>query len=218
MTKLKRTPRVQSAEAQPLDANDRARLFEAARVLRAPFFPVGTNAAAVRTRPDGTLVFELYSRNFPLNATPIVVVEDVPAVAPAFFGDMGQIWFGGPLGLKLYSRVDLDAETLTQVGRMLDAFRRDGIATFAYRQAAREGTTSRQRFEEATRIWRTFTKNAAARRDLTQLASELADRYAPKSAVIAQSTADANTPVGASFVWSGAEDSPLTAPAESTVR
>jgi S1-C subfamily serine protease len=196
MTTFKRSPRVATADGQPLDANDRARLFQTARASLEPFFPFGPLTAAVHSRTDGALIFELFSRDFPLKAAPIVVIEDLPGSAPASFGDLNRIWFGGLQGLKGYARTDFDADTLTQLGRMLDGFRRDALTAFAYRDAGRDAATSRQRFDDAGKLEKKLAKVSALRRDQAQAASELADRYAPKPTEPSVTFADAmNLPV-----------------------
>ncbi len=191
MTTLKRTPRALALDTRPLDANDRVHLFDSARRASEPFFPLGPLPAAVRARPDGALIFEVFSKDFPMKAAPILVLEDLPAAAPTSFGDLGRIWFGGPQGLKAYAQGDLDADTLTQIGRMLDALRHDASVSFAYRDATRDAISSRQRFDDATKLEKRLTKVGALRRDLAQGASDLADRYGPKASDAVVTVADA---------------------------
>jgi CBS domain-containing protein len=58
-----------------LDAAPRERVSTRARVAGGSFFPFGTLVAATHSRPDGALVFELKSRDFPLQTNPVLVID-----------------------------------------------------------------------------------------------------------------------------------------------
>jgi serine protease Do len=183
MTTLKRTPRAHG-DAVALGAKDRAQLVtDGSRAD--PFFPFGALTAAVRSRSDGALLFEVLSRDFPLRTHPIVVLEDLPARPGAgpeqgdAFGEPGRIWFGAPSGLKAYARADLDADTQAQLVRVLDLLRRDAMQTFAWRTSSKEGSQSRERFDAVARLERTLRRNQLANREPAQVVAEMAERLAP---------------------------------------
>jgi hypothetical protein len=172
-----------------------------------PFFPFGPLAAAVRPRADGALIFEVLSREFPLKSHPIAVLEDLPGPRPEAFGELGRLWFGGPQGLKPYFRAELEGDVQGQLARILDALRRDALATFSYRSAARNALSSRERFEQVARLERGLKRMTAAQKDLTQLLAELADRLGPHGIDVPVHLSDAFTiPVGnPAFPLPGAE-------------
>ena len=197
MTTLKRSPRLHAESTQGPEARDRTRLMQDNWFFVEPFFPFGPLAAAVRPRADGALIFEVLSREFPLKSHPIAVLEDLPGQRPEAFGELGRLWFGGPQGLKPYFRAELEGDVQAQLARILDALRRDAIATFSYRGAARNALTSRERFEQVTRLERGLKRLTAGQRDLTQLLAELADRLGPHGNDVPVHLSDAFTiPVG----------------------
>jgi serine protease Do len=179
MTTLKRSPRLRVESSQGPDLRDRTRLAEESRSVTEPFFPLGSLPASVRARPDGALVFEVLSRDFPLKSHPILVLEDLPPQRPDAFGELGRLWFGGPQGLKVYARAELESDVQGQVSRILDGLRRNALATFSYRGAARSALSSRERFEQVVRLERALKRMTHGQRELTQLAADLGDRLGP---------------------------------------
>jgi serine protease Do len=178
MTTLKRTPR--GGDGAPLEAEARSRLA-AGSALADAFFPFGTLTAAVQRRSDGALVFQVFSRDFPLKAQPVLVIEDLPPPSPRSpeFGVLGRVWVGGAAGLKEHARGELDAETQAVLARTLDALRRDAVQTAAFRASAREAPRSRERFDQMAQRERAMRRTAAARRDQVVAVLELAERLAP---------------------------------------
>lgn len=199
MTTLKRTPRERPATdvAAALDAKARATLAQGSPPYAEPFFPFGSLVAMVRPRDDGALVFEVLNKEFPLKTFPVLVVEDLPPREPGEFGTLGRAWFGSRQGLKSYVRSDLDGDTQGQVSHLLDALRRDALASFNYRAALRQGTRTREEFDHVARLERALHKASSAHQDLSQNASDLADRLAPHSTETGVSVADAFVPAPA---------------------
>lgn len=191
MTTLKRAPHTRPETAQGPDARDRARLTQDSRFFIEPFFPLGSLPASVRARGDGALVFEVLSRDFPLKSHALLVIEDMPPQRPEAFGELGRLWFGGPLGLKPYARSELEGDAQGQVTRVLDVLRRNALATFAYRAAARGAQSSRDRFEQAAKLERGLKRTATGQKDVMQLVVELADRLGPHGADVPVHLSDA---------------------------
>jgi serine protease Do len=181
MTTLKKPLRQKGDPVASLDGHARAVLL---RELGAPgvepFFPLGGLVARVSPRLDGALVFEVFSRDFPFNAAPIFAFEDLPS-ATGGFGEPGRLWFGSARGLKRLQRSDLDADSLAQTARIVEALRRDATAFFAFRadRAAALGGT-RAEFEKQARQARTLKKTQQLRRELATITAELADHLAPR--------------------------------------
>jgi S1-C subfamily serine protease len=193
MTTFKRAPRVH-AEVASLDSTARMRLGEELRSAAEPFFPFGPLTATVRGRGDGALVYEVFGREFPLRANPVVVLEDLPPIGSDAFGDLGRIWFGGPNGLKLYGRAELDGDAQAQVGRLLDLLRHDALNAFAYRVMQRTAPMTRERVDQLARLERTLKKAATSQHEASQATTELADRLAPHGGELSVPLADAYSP------------------------
>jgi len=214
MATLRRSPRGHAEDNVALGTRERTRLLETVRTALEPFFPFGPLPAAARPRTDGALVFEVFSRDFPLRSQPIVVIEDLVPQSAGTFGEMGRVWFGSPHGtLRAYLRADLDADVQAQMIRLLDALRRDALSAFAYRASTRDAATSRERFEHMSKLERSLSRTAAARRDLAQLVADLADRLAPHGNEPSVSLADAFTPSPAGGAAATAKGAPPPPPA-----
>jgi hypothetical protein len=123
------------------------------------------------------------------------------------------VWFGSAHGLKMWNRADLDADAQAQVARVAEALRRDALAAFNYRAAARDAHSSRERFEKAATLERALSHNAAMRRDLASLLSDLADRLSPHGKDATSALADAFTPAGTSPTPPPAASAPAPIPA-----
>jgi serine protease Do len=194
MTTHRRSSHSHPEDAVLLGANERARLVQAVREGGEPFYPFGPLPAAVRARDDGALIFELFSREFPQKTQPLIVLEDLASDDATRFGELARVWFGSSAGLKAYARSRLDADVQAQVLRLLDGLRRDAVTAFAYRAAAHDAAASREHFERMSRLERALSRAAATRREMAQLAAELADHWAPHPGEPSRSLADAFVP------------------------
>jgi serine protease Do len=192
VTTLKKSPRPSRDEALALDSTARAELVSRSRSTPEPFFPFGNLSAAVRTRADGALVFEVMSREFPLQGHPALVLEDLPGAEPAF-GKLGRLWAGNTQGLREASRSELDAEATGTLVKLLDALRSDALLTFRYRAAARESAATRERFQDAKRLERTLRQSSASRGPLGESGLELAEQMCPRFADAPSTLADVLT-------------------------
>ena len=158
----------------------RARLSAAAQNTLAPFFPLGTLTASLRTRNDGVFFYELFNRSFPMRTYPILVLEDVPTLNDDDFGALGRLWFGSRQGLKTYDLSDLDASARPQLLKLLEGLRRASLASFALRESDQDANQSRERFERTERLEKLLRRTSSGQRDLVQLATDLAERLAPR--------------------------------------
>ncbi len=179
MTTLKRAPPRNHGELNAaLDDVARATLTRQVGGATEPFFPFGPFAAAVRTRADGALLFEVFGRDFPFHTRPLFAFEDL--AKPAVFGDIGRVWFGGVGGIKSYARSDLDADAQAAVMHSIDALRHDALAFFANRATAARRATTRQEFQRLERNERTLQRTVTGRRDLASALADVAERLAPR--------------------------------------
>jgi hypothetical protein len=106
------------------------------------------------------------------------------------FGELGRVWGGNRWGLTAHARSELDGETQGLLLRILDALRRDGLATFGFRAAEAQADESKDRFEQVSRLQRALRRTTASRGDLVQSVGDLAERLGPKSSRRAASMAD----------------------------
>ncbi len=179
MTTLKRSPRAHADASLQLDAAARGRLVAATKQALDAYFPLGPMAAAVRVREDGALLFEVLNRDFPFRAYPAVVLEDLPPTDAQSFGVPGRVWFGNRQGLKAYARADLDADTQSQLAKLLEGLRRDSVASVALHAADHDAATSREKYEGTERLEKELQRASAGYADVAQAAGELADRLGP---------------------------------------
>ena len=178
MTTLKRPAHTRGAAELAVDLDESARR-ELARELSPiaePFFPFGAQAAEVRARADGALVFAVFSSDFPFESRPVLVVEDAPHEGG--FGDVARVWFGGPTGLKSSATSELDPDAQAQMLRIVEALRRDAVSFFHYRALARDAH-SRADVERRDRLEQTLRRSASRRKDIAAIATDLADRLGP---------------------------------------
>ena len=180
LSTLKLAPR-RDANAT-LDVSARTRLSAAAaQNTLAPFFPLGSLTASLRTRNDGVFFYELFNRSFPMRTYPILVLEDVPTLNDDDFGALGRLWFGSRQGLKTYDLSDMDAPARPQLLKLLEGLRRASLASFALREADQDANQSRERFERTERLEKMLRRTSSGQRDLVQLATDLAERFAPRA-------------------------------------
>ena len=64
------------------------------------FFPVGAQVGVARQAGDGALLLALFSKEFPANGEPGLVVEDLPPPDPGGFGTVGRVWLGSGAGAQ----------------------------------------------------------------------------------------------------------------------
>jgi S1-C subfamily serine protease len=179
MTTLKRKPRDRDAVAAVPGGAGRVAVETGLDVDGETFFSFGSLVALVRGRPDHRLLFVVLSKDFPRTVAPLLVIEDLAAKDPLSFGTLGRVWLGGPRGLKLTDRAALDPDATAEVLRALDALRTDAAAAIAYRTAGEQAGASRQSTERLAKMAETLTRTAAARADMVQSVSDLADRLGP---------------------------------------
>ncbi|HVV52993.1 MAG TPA: S1C family serine protease [Polyangia bacterium] len=193
MTTLKRKPRDRDAVAVAPGGAGRVAVEAGLDVDGETFFAFGPLVALVRARPDHGLLFAVLSKDFPRLVTPLFAVEDLAANDPLAFGTRGRIWLGGARGLEAVDPKALDPEATAEVQRALDALRADAAAAIAYRSAGAQAGASRQSTERLAKMAETLTRTAAARADLVQTVSDLAERLGPpvgrRGATLAEITA-----------------------------
>jgi S1-C subfamily serine protease len=178
MTTLKRSPRGHQDDPLVLDGAA-AKLQSALGPVKEMFFPFGGQVASIRARPDGTLLFVLFGKDFPLASDPLLVIEHAGATGASEFGAPVKVWIGSPHGLKDYAWSALAPEIQPQVTRTLDAMATDGIAYASLREAREGDSQSRQSSDRLVRLGKAFARTTASRADLVQSIGELDEKLAP---------------------------------------
>ena len=199
MTSFKRAPRVAEPTGD-LSAEERRTLWTATSNQVEPFyFPFG-NLVAVARRPvhsaavseqadAGALLFEVYSRGFPLHAERLLVVEDFPVSDTN--SQRGRVFFGNHRGLRAFSPAALDADAQAQLQRIAARLRAGALATVRFRAA---DSRTRQGIKRLQALERTRDRQAAVERDAAQSLIDLADRLGPKLSDPVTAYADAVAP------------------------
>ncbi|HXJ23954.1 MAG TPA: serine protease [Polyangia bacterium] len=187
---LKRTSRSRQDDDVALDASARRLLRGTLDVGGELLFPFGAQLGLVRPGRDDSLLFALFGKDFPQNADPALVIEDLAPGADPAFGRIGRVWLGSAQGLEERDRATLDAEAQAESARLLDGLRADACASAAYQQARHAGTGSRQAADSLRRMRRALARTATTRADLLQAATDLADRLGPQPGEHGLSLAD----------------------------
>ncbi len=184
MNTLKKT-NVSRADSAPLDLVSRRRLIDDASDGIGLFFPFGSLTASAQTRSDGALLFQVYSREFPIRTWPVLTLEDTTPESAADFGTLGKVWFGSARGVTEFLRGELDGENRSQLERALDALRRSALLSAAHRRATAGQDTSREAHDLASRLDRNLRRNSTMDRDIANLVMDLAEKEAPKGTALA---------------------------------
>ncbi len=185
MTTLKRDSKPRPENLISLDSGARTRLYSLAKKAPEPFFPLGSMTAAVRTRADGTLIYELLNRSFPSRSYPVFVIEDLPSIGGNLFGQFGRVWIGNRQGLKIFNKLKADAETQAQLDKLLDGLRQVSIASFDLNDADKEAATSREKFEKSKRLEKVLRKINDSHSELIQNSLEIAEHHGPQPGDVA---------------------------------
>jgi serine protease Do len=176
MTNFKRVPRV-SDGGDGLGPPERELLRTAASGPEGhAFFPFGPLVGAVRplsADKPGALLFEIYSRGFPLHDERVLLVEDLPH--PGTFGEVGRVFLGNRRGLRSWQP---DAEAQAQLTRIVARLRSSAVNTARVRTL--DGT-SKVGEKKLRALERDRERRASLDRDAAQSLLELADRLGPKA-------------------------------------
>lgn len=181
MTTLKRTARPTDHSVE-LDAAARAHLIDTVRGdPDPPYFAVGPLVASLHVRGDGALVFAVFASDFPRSARPLLAIEDLAAAEPKVFGTLGEVYVGGPAGLRAYPTTESEAEVHALLSRTLVALREAALAAFDYRDAMRTAGESRGAFDRAAARKRALERTLGAHRETALAIVELIGREVPRT-------------------------------------
>jgi hypothetical protein len=183
-----------------VDAPARAAFVERLRAQDPVFFPFGGLTASARLGTGGAVIYQIQGSGFPLQPSPIAVIEDLPPDSADAFGTLGRSWFGNGSGLKSVNRSQLDADGQAQLARAVEALRHDAVWAQNGQALDLDADTSRDHFEKKARFVRAFKRGMTSRQDLTQGFEELAAKWSPQDGDTALSLKTVLAPPPASLV------------------
>ena len=212
MTTLKRSPHEAVQDLVALNGL-REKIHAALGTLGELFFPFGGLVANIRARPDGTLLFALFSKSFPLTSDPLLAIESGATGRPSDLGVPGRVWIGSPRGLKDYPWPALLPDVQARLTQALDQMAIDAVAYSELKRARETGLQSRQSSDHIARLGKAFARTTASRGDTIQSIEEVTEKLAPSSAAnvahfadlfVAPATSPAPVALAASVGPSGA--------------
>ena len=180
MTTLKRSPREPLEDLVALDGL-REKIHAALGSLGELFFPFGGLVANIRARPDGALLFALFSKSFPLTSDPLLAIESVATDRPSDLGVPERVWIGAPRGLKDYAWPALVPDVQARLTQAFHEMASDAAAYSELKRARETGLQSRQSSDHIARLGKAFARTTASRGDTVQSIEEITEKLAPPS-------------------------------------
>jgi serine protease Do len=198
MRKKKRVPRALSAENAPGAAGpaERARIKTSLTAGTLPLFDLGGLIVRVDD-DDGTLLYHVYGRQFPLDERRAAVIEDLPK--DGAFGELGRVWVQGQQGSQTaapgtwheWPRAALGADERELLARVTESIRLQVIHTIDYRHALANPASpdERRRGRELSRV---LARDTPLAKDLAANLLDMAERLSAgrEASPIAASTTE----------------------------
>nr|WP_320131822.1 S1C family serine protease [uncultured Holophaga sp.] len=153
--------------------------LQAAALGRELFLPFGRLLAGLRTRSDGALIFEVFSDDFPIAGTPVLVVEVLPPLQPGAFGRPGRCWLGSLYGLKACAGASLSEAETQLVEKVRQELPRVALELLAYQHLAADADCSKAQSELAARSLRNLRQRGARERGLVRSLLRLVEERGP---------------------------------------
>jgi S1-C subfamily serine protease len=205
MRKKKRVPRSIAEGGGPgaLDAADRARIVSGlAGTL--PLFDFGGLVVQAEVA-NGALLYQVYSRQFPLDDRRIIVLEDKPADKTADgFGDLGRLWVLSASGWRQWPQSALGAEEHDLFEHVADSIRLQILHTIDYRRALANPGSADER-KKGRELSRELARDVPIARDLASNLLDTAERLSVgQGSGAAVATPDDAPPTASTLPASGA--------------
>jgi hypothetical protein len=154
---------------------ERARLSEALSNGTLPLFDFGGLFVQVENA-DGALLYQIYSRQFPLDDRRVVVLEDkAPADKAEAFGELGRLWVLSSGGWKEWPQSGLGPDEHELLARVADAIRLQVLHTIDYRKALANPGSAEER-KRGRDLSRALARDVPVARDLATTLLETAER------------------------------------------
>lgn len=190
MLQLKRgtSPRSRLLAEPLLEPAQRGRLRIALATKEfTPFINLGALLVRLHTFGD-TLLFEVYTKGFPLDDHRVALFIDSPAAQG--FGRLEKVWFGNGRGYKSYGLSELGAEESGLLKRLMQRMYALSSSTLSFREVFRGVPDSRQAVEQRAAFRKALSRAAAQDADLAQQLLDLAQEKSPAAAEMALPLAD----------------------------
>jgi serine protease Do len=195
MRKKRRVPRAISPEggSGAPGVAERTRLKDALAGGALPLFDFG--GLVVRAEPaDGTLLYHVYGRQFPLDDRPVVVLEDLPREDT--FGELGRLWVQGQTGWREWPRTALGTDERDLLARVGDSIRLQMLHTIDYRHALANPASADER-RHGRDLSRALARDQPLARDLAANLLDTADRLSAGREATAPVASSTETPPAA---------------------
>jgi serine protease Do len=189
MRKKKRVPRSLSPDGAPGSAGpaERARIRDALEAGTLPLFDFGGLFVHAEVA-DGTLLYQVYSRQFPLDERRIVVIEDKPKEGT--FGEIGRLWVLSSTGWREWPQSALGADEHELVLRVADSVRLQILHTIDYRKALANPGSADER-KRGRDLSRALSRDVPVARDLAASLIDTAERLSVgRDTTLGSSTAE----------------------------
>ena len=177
MHKKKRVPRSPSSDGAPgaPSVADRARIKEALASGTLPLFDFGGLIMHAEVADD-SLLYQIYSRQFPLDDRRVVVIEDKSDEKGAgAFGTLGRLWVLSPTGWREWPQSELGADERDLLAHVADSLRLQILHTIDYRRALANPSSADER-RKGRDLSRALARDVPIARDLASNLLETAER------------------------------------------
>jgi S1-C subfamily serine protease len=207
MHKKKRLPRAitEGGPGAPGPA-ERAHIKEMLASGSLPLFDFGGLFVRAENGDGGTLLYHVYSRQFPLDDRRVAVIEDLPK--DGAFGELGRLWVFGQTGWHEWRPSALGADERDLLARVGDSVRLQVLHTIDYRQALANAASLDER-RHGRDLSRAIAHDVPVARDL---AGNLLDTVDRLSSARDPAVAPSPSGTGAGPVATGS-DAPPSPPA-----
>jgi len=167
-------PRALSADGAPgaPGADERARIKDALAAGTLPLFDFGGLFVQVEAADDA-LLYQIYSRQFPLDDRRVVVIEDKPK--DGAFGEIGRLWVLSATGWRAWPEAALGADERDLLLRVGDSIRLQVAHTIDYRHALANPSSSDER-RRGRDLSRALARDVPIARDLAATLLDTAER------------------------------------------
>ena len=178
MHKKKRVPRAIADSSSPgaPTATDRTHVKEALATGTLPLFDFGGLFVQAEVADD-VILYQIYSRQFPLDDRRVVVIEDRPPSEKNIggFGDLGRLWVLSSTGWREWPQSALGSDEHDLFMRVTDSLRLQVLHTVDYRRALNNPGNADER-RKGRDLSRAMSRDIPIARDLASNLLETAER------------------------------------------
>ena len=143
-----------------------------------PFVRLGSLLVQIQSIGE-TLLFQVFSKDFPVDDRRIVVLQDV--VSTEGKGTLQTVWFGGDRGYREFAVANLDSGSSAMIRRVLQRLHDLASSTLTYRTYLRHAPDSQQSLKQRSRLQKTLAQAAVRDSEFAQQLQELAEDKSPPS-------------------------------------